>query len=149
MKTIKEIQGYLAGKMSGLTLEQMNGWREEISYYLKLYAETSDCKITVVNPVNYYNFEEIRHQSEEEVEDFDLAKATSSTFIIVNLDGLNSSIGTQIELHDCNYHKRIPVIAFGDDEKYKTLHPWVKRDITRVEKDIYGACRYIKDFYMM
>lgn len=140
---------YLAGKMSGLTYEEMNEWRKGLCSKLKEIASYHGKKVDVVNPVLYYNFEEKRHQSEIEVEEFDLAHVISSDIIIVNLEGLKDSIGTIIELHDARYHHRIPIIAFGDKELYDNLHPWVKNDITRVEDNINDVVAYIRDFYLI
>lgn len=140
---------YLAGKMGGLSFEEMNKWRCEASQKLLSQAETFSKKINVINPVLYYNFEEKRHQTEIEIEEFDLAHVVSSDIIIVNLSGLSNSIGTIIELHDAHYHHKIPVVAFGDKKEYDILHPWVKNDITRVEKNIDDVISYIRDFYFI
>lgn len=139
---------YLAGKMGGLSYDEMNEWRKETFHKLLKTAECYNKKVNVINPVLYYNFEEIRHQSEIEVEEYDLAHVISSDIIIVNLDGLSSSIGTIIELHDAHYHHKIPVIAFGDKKLYNELHPWIKNDITRVENNIDGVVTYVEDFYL-
>ena len=139
---------YLAGKMSGISFEEMTEWRNEVFQKLLKSVEYYSTKINVINPVLYYNFKEKRHQSEVEVEEFDLAHAVSSDIIVVNLDGLQDSIGTIIELHDAHYHHKIPVIAFGSRELYNNLHPWVKNDITRVESNIDDVVTYIRDFYM-
>ena len=111
--------------MGGLTFEEMNKWRCEAHQKLLSQAEMFSKKINVINPVLYYNFEEKRHQTEIEVQEFDLAHVISSDIIVVNLDGLKDSIGTIIELHDAHYHHKIPVIAFGKRELYNNLHPWV------------------------
>lgn len=140
---------YLAGKMDGLSFEEMNGWRNEAFQKLLKMAKYYSEKTNVVNPCLYYNFEEKKHQTEIEVEEFDLAHVISSDIIIVNLDGLSSSIGTIIELHDAHYHHKIPVVAFGDKKLYDSLHPWVKNDITRVENNIDDVVTYIRDFYFM
>lgn len=138
---------YLAGKMGGLTYEGMNGWRNIIKTKILETAKYSDTNVNIINPVSYYNFEEKKHQTEIEVEEFDLAHVISSDLIIVNIDGLNNSIGTIIELHDAHYHNKIPVIAFGSKEVYNNLHPWVKNDITRIEPNIDDVVNYIRDFY--
>ena len=78
-----------------------------------------------------------------------LGGTTTSDIVIVNLDGLNTSDGTKQELHDTNYHKKIPVIAFGERRLYEDLHPWVKDDITRVEENAQDVVNYIRDFYMI
>ncbi len=149
MLMTKHLKIYLAGKMSGLTFQQMNSWRWELKDKLIDAAEKAGYTITVINPVDFYNFKEKKQQSEEEVEDYDLAHVISSDIIVVNLNGLNSSDGTKLELHDGKYHNKIPVIAFGDEKLHYYLHPWIKRDITRVEPNIDKAVQYIKDFYMI
>lgn len=145
------IKIYLAGKMSGLTYKEMNEWRENIKRSIQKEADLVGLKdkVCVINPVDYYNFEKCRHQTESEVEDYDLAHVKSSDIIVVNLERLDSSDGTKIELHDANYNNRIPVIAFGERQLYENLHPWVKRNITRVEEDENGVINYIRDFYMI
>lgn len=147
---MRRLKIYLAGKMSGLTYAEMNEWRVKVKNKL-LNATTFSLNVSlqIVNPVDYYNFEEKLHQSEIEIEDYDLAHVKSSDLVIVNLDGLSSSDGTKIELHDAKYNNKIPVIAFGDIRLYKELHPWIKNAITRVEPDIESICKYIRDFYMM
>lgn len=139
---------YLAGKMGGLTFDEMNNWRKKLKLEILRQAGISGCKVLVINPIDFYNFEEKRYQSEEEVEDYDLAHVVSSDVVVVNLEGLNSSDGTKIELHDAHYHRRIPVVAFGDKGLYENLHPWVKRDITRVEENMHGVAKYLREFYM-
>ena len=140
---------YLAGKMSGLSFEEMNEWRQKLKKLLEMMAEVSGCKIKVINPVDYYNFEDKWHQSEREIEEYDLSHVVSSDIVIVNLDGLASSDGTKYEIYEAYRHHGIPVIAFGSKELYKQLHPWVQSKITRVELDIHDVCNYIAYFYMM
>lgn len=145
----KHLKVYLAGKMNGLTYEEMNSWREEISQLLLSAADYADYDLTIINPVSFYNFEETKHQSEKEIKEFDLAHVTSSDIVIVNLEGLASSDGTKIELHDAKWHNKIPVIAFGEEEVYNELHSWHKDNITRVENNMLNAVRYIREFYMV
>ena len=145
----KTLKIYLAGKMSGLTYEQMNDWRVSLTNRLNVAAENAGYKLVIINPVLFYNFEEKKYQSEKEVRDYDLAHATTSDIVIVNLDGLNTSDGTKQELHDTNYHKKIPVITFGERRLYEDLHPWVKDDITRVEDNAQDVANYIREFYMI
>lgn len=145
----KHLKIYLAGKMTGLSLNDMNFWRNKIRDGLRDKAYYADYSLSVINPVDFYNLESNNYQSEKEVEDYDLAHVISSDLIIVNLDGLSTSVGTIIELHDANYHHKIPVIAFGNKEIYDNLHPWIQRDITRVESNMDEVVKYIKDFYMI
>ena len=145
----KQLKIYLAGKMSGLSYELMNKWRVELKNKLLLLAEDMDYDLLVINPVDFYNFEEQKHQSEREIKDYDLAHVITSDIVIVNLVGLSSSDGTKIEMHDANYHYKIPIIAFGARKLYNDLHPWHKDNITRVEENMDDVVEYIKEFYMI
>lgn len=146
---MNKLKIYEAGKMTGLSFDEMNNWRQDLKTQLLLAGEVSGYKLQVINPVDYFNFEEKRYQSEKEVMEYDLDHVITSNVIVVNLDGLNSSDGTKIELHDAMYHNRIPVIAFGDNKLYENLHQWIKENITRVEETIEDVVRYIQEFYMI
>lgn len=144
MKTLKI---YLAGAMSGLTYEQMNEWRKSIKKRMLFLSDIYSCPTIIINPVSYYNFRTPRHQNEREVMQYDLTHVRTSNIIVVNLSGLNNSIGSCIELYEA-YKNDIPVISFGSQEDYEKLHPWIKECITRNEKTIEGVENYIGDFYM-
>ena len=144
---MREMKIYLAGKMGGLDFESMNQWRKRIKNNLNFVAEYRDYRLNVVNPVDFYNFESVRYQSDREVKEYDLAHVLSSDLIIVNLEGLATSDGTKYELHDAR-KANIPVIAFGEYKLYEELHSWTKDNITRVEKNMEDVVEYIKDFYM-
>ena len=145
----KTLKIYEAGKMGGLSLTQMNEWRVLLKNRLNVAAENTGYKLVVVNPVDFYNFEEKKNQSEIEIENYDLAHVITSDIIIVNLDGLSSSDGTKIEIFEANYNRKIPVIAFGNRGLYEDLHPWIKNSITRVEDNPQDVVNYIRDFYMI
>lgn len=138
---------YLAGAMSGKSFDEMNTWRVEIKNMLTHMGSYYDCDVKVVNPIDYYNFNEKRHKSEKEVMQFDLSLVKKSDIVIVSLDGINTSIGTSMELYEC-YRSNIPVIAFGSDEEYENAHPWIKECIIRHESNMEDTATYIKEFYM-
>lgn len=144
---MKELTIYEAGKMSGLNLQQMLTWRVELTKELEDVAEMVGVKVNAVNPVNYFNFVQKRHQTESEIMKFDLSKVKQSDIVIVNMDGLNTSIGTCIELYEA-YKREIPVLAFGSNKLYEELHPWIQCCITRHDETYKETVNYIKDFYM-
>ena len=144
---MRDLQIYLGGKMAGLNTEEMNEWRQQFIKIISPCAENYNVKLTCVNPCKYYNFEEIRYQSQMEVMKFDLAKVWQSDILVVNIDGLSTSIGTIIECYDA-WDSGIPVLAFGDKDSYKNLHPWIKNCITRCDPSMLETIEYIKDFYM-
>lgn len=143
---MKEIQIYLAGKMSGLSYKEQNEYRVIIKRQLEQAAKWGGVKTRVINPVDYYNFANPLHQSESEIMDYDLARVEESKLIIVNIDGLNTSDGSKIEVYDAWKHK-IPVIAYDEKGLYEELHPWTKRCITRVEPTLDSLIEYVRNFY--
>lgn len=143
----KRLNIYLAGRISGLTFDEMNKWRANTKSRLEKVASTTNTKVDVTNPVDFYNFMNPRHKNQKEIMQFDLMKVKSSDIVIVNLNGLNASIGSCIECYEA-WKKDIPVLAFGDDLTYENTHPWVQCCITRHDKNYKETIEYIKDFYM-
>lgn len=138
---------YLAGAMSGLTYTEMTNWRNLIKTELNKYSDMANYKINIISPCDYFNFEEKRYQTEEEIMKFDLNLVKNSDAIIVNTNSLNSSIGSAIEVYEA-WKSDIPVIAYDENGDYKTIHPWLKCYVTRVDSCVMDICEYIKDFYM-
>lgn len=64
---MKKIKIYLAGKMAGLSFEEMNNWRKHISGLLIESSIYCDIDLNIINPVDYYNFEEKRYKTQKEV----------------------------------------------------------------------------------
>lgn len=147
----KRLKIYAAGAMSGLTLSEMNDWRERVRGLLDKLVELKEnpeYEIDFINPAKYYNTETNNHKTEKEAMLWDLNQVKSSDIIIVNLEGLNTSIGTSIEIYEA-YKNSIPILAYGKDETYKDTHPWLKECITRVDSNEISLCNYIYDFYMI
>lgn len=143
-----KLQIYLAGKMSGISFEKSDAWRREIKQQLLVRSMNSGCNTAIINPVDFYNFINVRHQNDNEVMKFDLGKVKTSNIVIVNLDGLNTSIGSCIECYEA-YKQDIPVLAFGENNLYDNLHPWIKNCITRYSENKEDIINYIDDFYMV
>ena len=146
----RNLKVYLSGKMFGLNLEDMSHWRNEIEKNLTHRFEStgSNALLYIFNPVRYYNYESHEHQSEKEIKNYEIKHVTTSDIVVVNLEGLNTSDGSKYEIIMASQNN-IPVIAFGDEKLYDDLHPWIKDDITRVEKDLNDVCNYIANFYMV
>lgn len=134
---------YLAGKMSGLSIEDMCYWRNE--FRRKFYNNDLNylSKINIVSPTDFYSFEEKKHKTEREVMDYDLWLVRNSTLIVVNLDYPNS-IGTAVELYEANKHCGIPVIGFGTTEN----HPWIEECVSVKFENMDEVINYIFEFYI-
>lgn len=74
---------YLAGKMSGLLDSEMKKWRNLLKYELEKYSDIANYKTNVVSPCDYFNFNEQRYQSEQEIMKFDLSLVKHSDIVIV------------------------------------------------------------------
>lgn len=147
---MKPLTIYLAGAMSCCSsFEEMNAWREYANEKLQDASNITGYPVKIINPVSYYNFEELKHQNEREIMQFDLNKVKSSDLIIVNIEGLNTSIGTAIELYEA-YKRDIPVIAYNPNGKfdYSKIHHWLQCYVTRVEDNMFKLADYISEFYM-
>lgn len=138
---------YLAGAMSGITTNEAAKWRNLIKESIEKYSDSVNYKVNVLSPVDYYNFDEERYQSEAEIMNFDLSLVNESDLVIVNTKNLNESVGSIMEVYHAWEHK-IPVIAYDQNGDYKITHPWLKCCFTRVETCILDMSEYIKDFYM-
>ena len=131
---------YLAGRMSGLSLDEMCSWREESTKLLKQY----DDSIHTENPCHYYNFEiDPNSYTDKEVKEFDLHLVRHCDLILVNLD-FPDSIGTAIELHMGHDEWRKPVIGFGTVKN----HPWIEFSLTKRCGTMEDAIQHIIDFYL-
>jgi len=132
---------YLAGKMNGLTFEQMNTWREEVTKLFDRYFNS----IYTINPCHYYNFNlDPETYTEKEVKEFDLHMVRNCDLVLVNLD-YPDSIGTAIECHEAHDNWHIPVVAFGGENAF--VHPWLDLSITKRCKTLEEAVEYIIEFY--
>lgn len=139
---MNKVKVYLAGKMSGLTYEQMNSWREKATDILKM---KSDYRIHTENPCHYYNFElDPTTFTDKECKEFDLWLVKNCDIILVNFE-YPDTIGTAIELELASrWHK--PVIAFNGNKE--TVHPWMQLCITKWCNTMEEAIEHILDFYV-
>lgn len=146
---IKEkITIYLSGAMSNCkSFDEMNGWRLYFKTAINQVVENTWAKVNIINPCDYYRLDIKRHQTEFEIFQYDIARVKESDLVVVNLYGLDTSIGSIIECYEA-YKREIPVLAFGSDEDYENLHPWIKCCITRHDKNYRECINYINDFYM-
>lgn len=144
---MESLKIYLAGKMGRLSMSAMNNWRHYLKKQILQLADVCDKNVNVINPVDYYNFENMAHQNEFEVMQFDINKVKQCDLIIAKASGLNTSIGTSIEIYEAS-KKNIPVLLFDEFDEYENIHPWLKCCITRIHKDSISLIDYIEDFYL-
>lgn len=140
METLKI---YLSGGMGSLSWEEQSKWRERVIDAIKFNYDCAK-KAYFFNPVNYYNFTDVRHHTEREVMEFDLNALRNSDLVIVNFNDPNS-LGTCAELAVA-YEMKIPII--GINKGNKSLHPWLVEFTNRMCGDIKEAVEYVVEFYL-
>ena len=145
---MEKLKIYLAGKMSGLTFEESDKWRRDFKRVFKSEMNYDTMHYTIINPNDYYNFKNPSHQNEREVMQYDLNHIRNSDIVVVNLEDINTSIGTAIELYVAAQNN-IPVLAWGYEKDWIITHPWLKECITRWDTRMVDICQYIRDFYLM
>lgn len=140
METIKI---YLSGGMGNLSFEEQSKWRKNIQDAIKF---NYDCekKPIFFNPVDYFNFEEVRYQNQREVMEFDLNGLRHSDLVIVNFND-PASLGTCAELAVA-YEMKIPIVGINKDGK--ELHPWLIEFTSRMCSSLKEAAEYVVDFYL-
>lgn len=141
METVKI---YLSGGMGNLSLEEQSKWRKQIINAISFGDYHYEKKPIFFNPVDYYNFEEVRYRSEREVMEFDLNALRHSDLVIVNFND-PKSLGTACELAIAK-ELHIPVIGINKDKL--ELHPWLVEFTTRMCDDIREAVEHVVDFYL-
>lgn len=139
---------YLAGKMSGLNKNDYCKWRSELTDALIDKSFLVGSSIQIINPTDYFDFEDMDMHLEKEVMQFDLNMVRQSDIVIVNVNGVSSSIGTAIELYEAN-RLNIPVIAYTEGDVVDDIHPWIENCFSTVQMNKDELVDYIRDFYMV
>lgn len=139
---MKSIKIYTAGKMSGLSYDEQMSWRENFERIIKIRITKN---IELIHPPRFYNYENRIHKNEREVKEWELNHLRDADIVVVNLDGINSSVGTHYELSFVDAinsfgNKHIYVIGIGNTDN---LHPWINLSLFRVEHTIEDAVEYI------
>lgn len=133
---------YLCGKMSGMSPEESNEWKER---FIGKMIDYGIYKIEFVNPYNYYNYENHMHKTEKEIMLWELRKVRECDLLVVNLDRINESVGGVFEIIEA-HNNGIGVI--GINENRYEVHPWIMEYVERVEDNFYDLCSYIAKYYM-
>lgn len=134
---------YLSGGMGNLSWEEQSKWRKQIIDEITINCHCEK-KPIFFNPVDYYNFTDVRYKSEREVMHFDLNALRHSDLIVVNFNN-PSSLGTCAELA-IGYELKIPII--GINKSNQKLHPWLECFCDRMCNDIREAVSHVVEFYL-
>ena len=142
-ESVEKVKIYLSGGMGSLSFEEQSKWRKQVIDAIKFNYECEK-KPIFFNPVDYYNFTEVRYRSEREVMEFDLNALRNSDLVIVNFND-PKSIGTAAELAIAK-ELHIPVIGIHNNDQ--ELHPWLIEFTTRMCESIREAVEHTVEFYL-
>jgi len=145
MKTFKI---YTCGAMRGRSLEKSMEWRKSIA---KKIEELSIRNILFVHPPLYYNYDFENHKSEREVMEWELSQVASSDIVIVNNDGLDTSVGSLVEMGAIQAinmfgQKHIFVVGLGKEDEF---HPWIKEMCLRIEENESDLAEFIAQYLLI
>lgn len=140
---MKEFKIYTAGKMAGLTYDDMMYWRRRI---VQEVGCRTDKKLKFIHPPLYFVPGDYPHEREGKVKEWDINQVKNSDIVIVNLNGVNSSAGTHFELSmvdaiNSMTDRHIFVVSVGEEEN--GLHPWIADSIHYRAKSFEDAAEYI------
>lgn len=135
---------YTAGKMAGLDYAAQMGWRLDIEECVKS-ASTKDQSVRFIHPPMYFKYGQ-DDAREDEVIAWEINQVCQSDVVVVNLDQIESTIGTHMELGavlGANLAGRKPIFIVGVGKPTAPLHPWIKEACVRMFEDYWDAADYI------
>ena len=130
--------------MGNLNFEEQSKWRNQIMNAIKFGDYDYEKKPIFFNPVDYFNFEEVKYKSQREVMEFDLNGLRKSHLVIVNFND-PKSLGTCAELAIA-YEMKIPIVGINKDSQ--ELHPWLECFCNRMCENLKEAVDYVVEFYL-
>ena len=142
---MENIYIYLAGGMSGLTIEEQVKWRNNFKNIFK-YNDIEIIRNPIIfSPPDYYSFSSTHDNvSEKEIMEFDLYNLRNSDIVVVNFNA-PQSLGTAMEIAIAHEY-RIPIIGLNE-ENYE-LHPWIIECTTKICNTFIELANYITDYYL-
>lgn len=137
---------YLAGKMGGLTKQEMNYWRTDLSQKIfRLIRDTSCRDVKIVNPVEFYNTEEQKYKTDKEYVRWELRSAMNADLVVADA---SDSIGTMAEVTAAHLSGK-PIVLYKRDNE-GSIHPFMEELADRVfDQDEMGAlAEFIYRYYI-
>jgi hypothetical protein len=143
---MKEFKIYLAGGVSNLSKEEQTIWRDIIIDMINQRCKTTDIKfkLDIINPPDYFTFEEHNFDSDLEVMKYYLRHTKSSDLIIVNFND-PKSIGTAQEIAVA-YDHNIPILGLNIINE--VLNTWLICSCDRMFNSYKALIDYLFYFYL-
>lgn len=130
---------YLSGAISGISIEEMRGWRDEIIEFVSNFS-----KWKCFNPCDHLlQFRSVIPDAKSVGYDLDMLR--HSRIMVVNMQFNPISVGTMIEI-GVAYENKIPVVVVNPD--HISLHPWVEAIASHICDSIEDAQMCLADHYL-
>lgn len=147
---MREYKIYTCGKMSGISYSQQMQWRQIAEAFIKDKYDGSD-RIKFIHPPLYFNYEHTMHKTEREILDWEMMQLHDCDIVLVDLEGIDSTIGSHMELGAVQGINRfgdkyIYVIGVGKEDN---LHPWIREACNRIESNYADAASYIVEYLLV
>ena len=118
---------YLAGAMTGKTLEEMNKWRKDVTRAIELSPDFRRM-VRVINPVLYYSTADDpqKYDDDKEYIRWEWREAENADVVISACDTKINSIGTAIETA-LAFKKNVPIVLYitNKDGYVCDVHPYL------------------------
>lgn len=140
---------YTVGKMKNISFQKQMGWRNEIAALIKSKTEQP---LNFIHPPMFYNYEQKDNKTEQEIKEWELNQVKNSDILIVNLDGINDSIGSHFELctaDTINSIKDKHIFIIGIGKSKEPIHPWIELCLFRQEDNYEKAAEYIVNYLLI
>lgn len=140
---------YLAGGMTGLSIEDQTAWRRSVITEISQYVRKDE--VEFFDPTEYDMTTEFENDEREKMSaellsmKFDIRNLAKSNLVICNISTNPYSVGTNIELGIC-HNTQIPVITYNPDNK--PIHPWQMAISDFVVSDLEELTETIINYYL-
>ena len=134
---------YLAGGITGLTIEEATEWRKLAR---DLFTTFGEKHFTCFLPTDHYSsFISSSNVNERAAMDYDLYRLRCSDVMLINMNN-PESLGTMAEI-SLAYALRIPMVAYADKKIVNKIHPWQECMINEWFSNLGDAVDYIINNY--
>lgn len=111
---------YLAGGITGLSMDEASSWRVLARDLFKTFGEG---RFRCFLPTDHYSeFANTHSVNERAAMNYDLYKLRRSDILLINMNN-PKSLGTMAEI-SLAHELKIPMVAYIDKEAVDKVHPW-------------------------
>lgn len=126
MRQNTDFKIYLAGKMTGLTLEEMSKWRDQFAREMRKNGVEFLVKpFEIINPADYFNTVDDVDTDPKQYIRWELRSVLSSDLIVARISKGQDSLGTMAEI-TAAFQCGIPILLYNPDMiPHEDIHPFV------------------------